>query len=61
MLDRVKMDNTHRTCNQGNFNQIRARSRNRTLVTVVRRRALPVPAAPPHEFDVLSVNVLTSH
>ena len=36
MLGRVKLDNTPLTCDQGNFNQITARSRNRTLVTVVR-------------------------
>ena len=32
----VKLDNTLPTCDQGNFNQITTRSRNRTLVTVVR-------------------------
>ena len=36
MLGRVKLDNTLLTCDQGNFNQITARSRNRALVTVVR-------------------------
>ena len=36
MFGRVKLDNNLLTCNQGNFNQITARSRNRTLVTVVR-------------------------
>ena len=36
MLGRVKLDITLLTCDQGNFNQISARSRNRTLVTVVR-------------------------
>ena len=36
MLGRVKLDNTLLTCDHGNFNQITARSRNRTLVTVVR-------------------------
>ena len=36
MLGTVKQDNTILTCDQGCFNQIRARSRNRTLVTVVR-------------------------
>ena len=35
-LGRVKLDNTLLTCDEGNFNQITARSRNRTLVTVVR-------------------------
>ena len=36
MFGRVKLDNTLLTCDQGNLNQITARSRNRTLVTVVR-------------------------
>ena len=36
MFGRVKLDNTLLTCDQGNFNQITTRSRNRTLVTVVR-------------------------
>ena len=36
MLGRDKLDSTLLTCDQGNFNQITARSRNRTLVTVVR-------------------------
>ena len=36
MLGRVKLDNTLLTCDQGNFNEITARGRNRTLVTVVR-------------------------
>ena len=33
MLGRVKLDNTPLTCDQDNFNQITARSRNRTLVS----------------------------
>ena len=36
MLGRDKLDNTLLTCDQGNFNQIIPRSRNRTLITVVR-------------------------
>ena len=36
MLGRAKLDNTLLTCDQSNFNQITARCRNRTLVTVVR-------------------------
>ena len=36
MLGRVKLDNTLLTCDKGNFNQITARSRNRTLITMVR-------------------------
>ena len=36
MFGRVKLDNTLLTCDQDNFNQITAQSRNRTLVTVVR-------------------------
>ena len=38
VLGRVKLDNTLLTCDQGNFNQMIAWSRNRTLVTVVRDR-----------------------
>ena len=34
-LVRVKLDNTLLTCDKGNFNQVTARNRNRTLVTVV--------------------------
>ena len=48
MLDRVKLDNTLLTCDQGNFNQITARSWNRTQVTVVRDTCTTtVPPAPP--------------
>ena len=36
MLGGVKLDSTLLTCDQGNFNQITARSWNQTLVTVVR-------------------------
>ena len=36
MLGRVKLDYTLLTRDQGNFNQITAKSRKRTLVTVVR-------------------------
>ena len=36
MLSRVKLDNTILTCDQGNFHQKTARSRNSTLVTEVR-------------------------
>ena len=36
MLGRVKLENILLTCDQGNFNQITERSKNRTLVTVVR-------------------------
>ena len=47
MLGRVKLGNTLLTCDQGNFNQITARSRNRTLVTVVRDMyTTTVPPAP---------------
>ena len=35
MLGRDELDSTLLTCDQGNFNQITTRSRNRTLVTVV--------------------------
>ena len=47
MLGRDKLDNTLLTCDQGNFNQITARSRNQTLVTVVRDMCpTSVPPAP---------------
>ena len=47
MLGRVKLNNTLLTCDQGNFNQITARGRNRTLVTVVRDTCTTtVPPAP---------------
>ena len=47
MLGRVKLDNTLLTCDQGNFNQITARSRALTQVTVVRDTCTTtVPAAP---------------
>ena len=38
MLGRVKLENSFLTCDQGNFNQITARSHNWILVTVVRDR-----------------------
>ena len=38
MLGRDKLDNTLFECDQGNFNQTTAWSRNQTLVTVVRGR-----------------------
>ena len=48
MLGGVKLDNTLLTCDQGNFNQITTRLRNRTLVTVVRdmctTTVLPAPS-----------------
>ena len=36
MLGRIKLGNTLLTCGQGNFNQTTARTRSRTLITVVR-------------------------
>ena len=46
MLGRVKLNITLLTCDQGNFNQITAWSRNRTLVTGVRDTCTtPVPPA----------------
>ena len=54
MLGRVKLDNTLLTCDKGNFNQITARCRNRTLVTVVRDTCTttvpPAVCAPVKEF-----------
>ena len=47
MLGRVKLDNPLLTCDQGNFNQITPRSRNRTLMIVVRdTHAVTVPPGP---------------
>ena len=47
MVGRVKLNNTLLTCDQGNFNQRTARSRNQILVTVVRdtctTNVLPAP------------------
>ena len=49
MLGRVKLDNTRLTCDQGNFNQVTARSRNRIPVTVVRGTCTTTaPLAAPH-------------
>ena len=52
MLGRVKVNNTLPTCDQGNFNQITARSRNRTQVTVVRDTCTTTvsPALPVVQF-----------
>ena len=48
MFGRDKLDNTLLTCDQGNLNQITTRSRNRTLVTVVKDTCTTtVPPAPP--------------
>ena len=53
MLGRVKLDNTLLACDQGNFNQITAWSRNQTLVIVVRDTyTTTVPPAPP-KMDAL--------
>ena len=49
MFGRVKLDNTLLTCDKDNFNQVTARSRKRTLVTVVRDMCTTtVSPAPPH-------------
>ena len=49
MLGRVKLENTLLTCDKGNFNQITARSQNRSLVIVVRDTSTatvpPVPSS----------------
>ena len=48
MLRRVKLDHTLLTCDQGNFNQITARSQSKTLVTVVRDMCpAALPSVPP--------------
>ena len=47
MLGGVNIDKTLLTCDQGNFNEITAWSRNRILVTVVRGKCTTtVPPAP---------------
>ena len=52
MLGRVKLDNILFTRDQGNFNRITVRSRNRTLVTVVRDTCTTtVPPTPLAPFD----------
>ena len=42
MFGRVKLDNTLLTCDQGNFNQITARSQNQTQLTGYETRTLPM-------------------
>ena len=46
MFGRVKLDNTVVACDQGNFNQITARGRNRTRVTVVRDKCTTSSVGP---------------
>ena len=48
MLCRVKLDNTLLICDKGNFNQITARSRNRTRITVVRDACSTIAPPAPH-------------
>ena len=48
MLGRVKLDNTLLTCDKGNFNQMTAQSRNRTLVTMVSDTCTTIVAPVPH-------------
>ena len=48
MLGGDKLDNTLLTCDQGNFNQITARNRNRTLITVVRDMCTTTVPPTPH-------------
>ena len=52
IFGRVKLDNTLLTCNQGNLNQITARSRNRALVAEWETRAIPL------RHQILSFSVL---
>ena len=54
MLGRFKLDNALLTCDQGNFNLITARSRNRTLVTVVRGTC--TTTVPPATHKLVIVN-----
>ena len=61
MLGRVKLGNTLLTCDQGNFNQITACSRNRTLVTVVRDTCtITVPLATMLSQISMSLNHLAT-
>ena len=54
MLGGYKLDNILFTCEQGNLNQITARSRNPTLVTVVRDTCTTtVPLAPHKETKII--------
>ena len=48
MLGRVKLDNILLTCGRVNFNQITARSRNGTLVIVVRDTCTTIVPSAPH-------------
>ena len=52
MLGRDKVDDTFLTCDQGNFNQITARSRNRTLITVVRGTCTTTVPPAPHKYII---------
>ena len=52
-LGRVKLENTLLTCDKGNFNQIAALSRNRTLVTVVRDTCTTTVPPTPVEIGVV--------
>ena len=50
MIGRGKLDNTLLTCDQGNFNQITAQSRNRTLVTVMRDTSTTTVPPGPYKY-----------
>ena len=52
MLGRVKLDNTLLTCDKGNFHQITARTRNRSLVTVVRNKCTTTVPPASHTITV---------
>ena len=56
MFGRVKMDYTLPTCDQGNFNQITARSWKRTLVKVVRHANYHSASSNPMFYLCVTIN-----
>ena len=58
MFGRVKLDNTLLTCDKGNFNQITAKSQNRTPV-VIHLCSSTVPLAPTN-IDIIGLLSLPS-
>ena len=55
MLGRVKLDNTRLTCDQGNFNHITARSRNRIQFTEVSDACDTTVPPTPHRIKLTFV------
>ena len=58
MLRRDKLENTLLPCEQGNFDKITARSRNRTLVTVVRDTCTTTVPPAPHKCQNVQGQIL---